>query len=168
MNYFELFQLESVFDIDTETLKSNYQKLQRLTHPDKFANASDAQKRIVMQKNAQINDAFHVLSSPILRAEHLLTLRNFQLADANASMSDNEFLMTQMELRESMAVADGRHDLEQILNSIKDEQSAIVKTISENLVQEQDAGNQRAALALTKLKFFTKIRTEVEEKLLHT
>lgn len=167
MNYFDLFQIELTFDIDVEKLQSHYQKLQRLTHPDKIANASDAQKRMFMQKNAQINDAFHVLMSPVLRAEHMLQLRDFPLVDANASMSDTEFLMQQMELRETMAEASSAAELTELNAVVDREQALIEKNIGDWLSENDEEANQKAAAALTKLKFFTKLKTELEEKLLH-
>ncbi|MFQ3197153.1 MAG: molecular chaperone HscB [Paraglaciecola sp.] len=68
MNYFELFNLSPVFHLDTTQLAKTYQTLQLLTHPDKFATAGDRDKRIALQKNAQVNDAYQVLKSPLSRA----------------------------------------------------------------------------------------------------
>ncbi|MEM0909910.1 MAG: Fe-S protein assembly co-chaperone HscB [Pseudomonadota bacterium] len=164
MNYFDLFQIEMAFDIDLEKLRTHYQKLQRLTHPDKFASASDAQKRMYMQKNAQINYAYHVLLSPVSRTEHILQLRNYPLPDANASLNDTEFLMQQMELRDAMSQADTANALDDLTNVIDSQQNAIEKHISESLAKNETASNQNAASALTKLKFFTKLRSELEEK----
>jgi len=50
MNYFALFNLTPSFEIDKAGLTATYQQLQKLTHPDKFATASERDKLIALQK----------------------------------------------------------------------------------------------------------------------
>lgn len=45
----------------TEEIKKNYRKLVKLHHPDMFANASDAQRRIAEDKFRQIQEAYELL-----------------------------------------------------------------------------------------------------------
>lgn len=71
MNYFSLFDIDEQYQINLVSLEQRYKTLQRLTHPDRFANAAEQEQRMYMQKNAQINDGFHVLSDMVLRGEHL-------------------------------------------------------------------------------------------------
>lgn len=40
-NYFELFNLEEQYNINTVQLTTNFRKLQNLIHPDKFSNKSN-------------------------------------------------------------------------------------------------------------------------------
>lgn len=40
-NYFELFNVDQRFNIDTGQLTTNFRKLQSLTHPDKFSNKTE-------------------------------------------------------------------------------------------------------------------------------
>lgn len=40
-NYFELFNVDQQFNIDTGQLTTNFRKLQSLTHPDKFSNKTE-------------------------------------------------------------------------------------------------------------------------------
>lgn len=44
-----------------EEIKKNYRKLVKMHHPDMFANASDAQKRIAEDKFKQIQEAYELL-----------------------------------------------------------------------------------------------------------
>lgn len=37
-NYFELFRIETKFDLDQSSLSNEFKALQRIFHPDKFAN----------------------------------------------------------------------------------------------------------------------------------
>ena len=68
MNYFELFDLPSLFELDVNALRLKYLELQRIVHPDKFANASERERLLAVQKTAQINDGYSMLKSPITRA----------------------------------------------------------------------------------------------------
>lgn len=41
LNYFELFNINVQYDIDTAILTSNFRKLQNLMHPDRFSNKTE-------------------------------------------------------------------------------------------------------------------------------
>lgn len=41
LNYFELFNINVQYDIDTVQLTSNFRKLQNLMHPDRFSNKTE-------------------------------------------------------------------------------------------------------------------------------
>ena len=85
-----------------ESLETQYKALQRELHPDRYVNASDAQRRWSLQATSLINEAYQTLKSPLLRATYLLKLNGIDLqADTDTRMS-NEFLMRQMMLREQL------------------------------------------------------------------
>ena len=163
-NYFQLFHFEIGFDIDLSELKSRYQQLQKLTHPDLFVNASEQEKRLYMQKNAQVNDAYQVLSSPVLRAEHILSLQNVALPDPNATLGDTDFLMQQMELREAMQEANSAEQIQALKAQISAQQKDLEAQIKQSLQAKSDEANEQASQALTKLKFFTKLILELDER----
>jgi len=74
-NYFELFGLPNQFHTDLNALSERYRELQRVTHPDRYANASDQEKRIAMQGATLINEAFQTLKNPLQRAQYMLSLK---------------------------------------------------------------------------------------------
>jgi len=102
-NHFELFDLPVSFDIETVMLAQRYRALQRVIHPDNYANASDRDRRLAMQKTAQINEAFQILKHPLTRGQYLLQLQGIDTNNAKNTAMDNEFLMEQMELHEELA-----------------------------------------------------------------
>lgn len=167
MNYFSLFSLPAKFDINLEMLEQKYQILQGITHPDKFANASMQEQRMYLQKNTEVNDAYHVLSSPILRGEHLLDVRNVPRASEQETIGDTEFLMQQMELREQLASARKPEEFEmlkrKITESVADYKDQITLLLNENTEQS----NAAAALELNKLKFVVKLSKEIKERQKH-
>ncbi len=66
-NYFELFGLPVGFIVDTDALAENYRELQRVIHPDRYANASEQERRLSVQGASRINEAFETLKDPIGR-----------------------------------------------------------------------------------------------------
>lgn len=170
MNYFQLFNLPATLDIDKQQLSQSYQTLQKLTHPDKFASGTDQQKRIALQKNAQLNDAYSVLKHPLSRAQHLLALRGIEINGEQQTMQDNAFLMQQMEWRE--ALEDARQD-EDALEQFSDE---LVSDINARLIHlsalfsdpenmSETAHNQAIAHEIRKLTFIYKFQSQVEQYL---
>jgi len=164
MSYFKLFDLPEQFDIDLQKLKAQYQVLQRMTHPDRFTTASDQEKRLYLQKNSEVNQGLSVLTSPVTRGEHLLTLRGFALADEPHTMGDTEFLMQQMSLREQLADAETESDFEQLETELEALTDSYIQTIRTSLEQNSADGNQQAATALTKLKFLVKLASESDSR----
>ena len=165
MNYFELYNLPEQFEIDLETLKQHYQTLQKMTHPDRFATASEQQKRMYLTKNSQVNDAYSILKSPISRGEHLLQVRGVELASEQDTVGDVEFLMEQMEWRESLDEAESITELEKL---VADNQQALTKqqkAISALLTACNEQSNQAAAQELRKMKFMKKLADEIDSKL---
>ena len=168
MNYFELFNLPVSFDVDLSELPQTYQKLQRLTHPDKFASGSEQQKLLAMQKNTQVNDAYTTLKSPVSRAEYLLSLRGIELQHEQQTIKDTAFLMQQMEWREELAEVSEQADPLSALESLEDEINQATKKDVEQLTSllksEQDEANLKAADVIRQLKFLNKMMAEISLK----
>ncbi len=168
MNYFVLFNLTPSFVIDTTALVATYQQLQKLTHPDKFATASDRDKLIALQKNSQVNDGYQVLKKPLSRAEHILELRGVELQHEQKTMQDGAFLMQQMEWREQLEDAQHTDEPLAALEELDDEVAQDIKTLLSELgsllEETDDAANESAANRVRKLKFLYKLRHEIELK----
>ncbi len=107
-NYFSLLGLPISFDIDKNLLIKNYHEIQKSIHPDNFANAGDRERRLSVQKAAQINDALNSLKNPLPRAIYLLSLFAIELSE-NKHVAP-EFLMEQMELREALSQVNDKAD----------------------------------------------------------
>lgn len=59
-NLFDLFGLESKFDIDASYLDAQYRNLQTQLHPDRFATKSSAEKEASSESSSTINRAYQV------------------------------------------------------------------------------------------------------------
>ena len=168
MNYFELFNLPTSFDVDLTVLAETYKSLQRLTHPDKFASGSDQDKLVALQKNSQVNDAYSVLKSPLSRAEYMLSLRGIEMQHEQQTIKDGAFLMQQMEWREQLAEieeqAEPLDELEKLDEIIKQTIKAELVQLKTLLESEQSKAEQQAAELIRKLKFLYKMLAEIDLK----
>jgi len=178
-NYFSLLGLPVSFTIDKQRLNSNYHELQRSVHPDKFANASDQQRRLSVQKAAQINDALQTLKNPTQRSIYLLSLYDIELGDNNNSI-DPAFLMAQMELRERLSQVNDKADplaeLDSLMAIVKSQLKQAINTLDdvfavllqEQKVQqepkEQNALLKKATSEVLKMQFLNRLQEECLNK----
>lgn len=173
MNYFELFQITPSFDIDTANLAERYRELQRAVHPDKFANESEQQKLLSVQRTAQVNDGYQTLKNPLRRAEHMLSLRGIDISHETTTVKDTAFLMQQMEWRESLEdIKDSQQadeSIDDLYQSFADFEKTLSQLLAQLLVTNSDENNLSAADQIRKLKFMAKLQDElarIEDSLL--
>lgn len=168
-NYFELFDLPSSFNIDTQLLARNYRELQKNVHPDKFASGSDQEKRLSVQLAAHINEANQTLKSPQRRARYMLEQNGVDFDDEKDTSLDPEFLMEQIELRESLETAKDQQQLDAVMNSLVTRRDEIMNNLTAMLTETDQAQLQAAKKEVQKLQFLAKLQSEaeaLEEKLL--
>ena len=159
--YFNLFQLEPSFNIDTEALEQSYRVLAARFHPDKFASASAFEQKQAVMMSSTINDAYRTLKSPIDRAAYLLKSQNIDADAPEHTSFSPEFLMQQMEWRETLMDA----QMEQNHDAIRALDQEIQK-VQSNLYQDlQQAFEQQdyesAAQWVRHGRFLNKLRNEI-------
>lgn len=172
-NYFELFGLPVSFDVDGEALALRYRDLQRALHPDRFANASDQERRLSMQQAARVNEGFRTLKAPLVRARYLLELRGLPLDDRDTAM-DSGFLMEQMELREALGDVRSAKDrflaLERVRDDIEARERLLVENLRNHFAGDDPSGLEQARQEVRKLQFMQRLLEEaadLEETLVH-
>ena len=165
LNYFELFAFPIDYIIDKAQLSERYRELQRAVHPDKFANSSEQQKLLAVQKAAQINDGFQTLKNPIGRAEHILSLRGLDISHETSTVKDRMFLMQQMEWREALEEIREQNDPHQAVDELRasfsEHQQQIDASLKQALTSVTDENNNFAADQIRKLKFMAKLEDEL-------
>lgn len=107
-DHFSLFGLPARFDIDAGALEQAWRAVASQVHPDRFATASPAERRVAMQWAARANEAYRQLRDPLLRAGYLCEQAGVDLQTETNTSMDSAFLMQQMEWREMLD--DARHD----------------------------------------------------------
>lgn len=99
---FALFDLPETYEVDAAALGQRYHALQQRLHPDRFAGAAESERRMSVQRAAEINDAFQTLKDPLRRARYLLARAGIATDDETDTVMDPEFLMRQLEWREQL------------------------------------------------------------------
>ena len=160
-NHFELFNLPKQFAVDAAALDSAYRDVQSRVHPDKFVNATDAEKRVAMQWATRANEAYQTLKNPQKRAQYLCELNGVDLQTESNTAMPMAFLMQQMEWREELGDARAAKDSD-ALESLDDQLRKARKQQLAQIEQQIDAGDfHAAAQGVRALMFLEKFGEEV-------
>jgi molecular chaperone HscB len=151
-NFFDLLGLDRRYALDPADLERAYLTLQQVVHPDRFAGGSDTQRRLALQLAAQVNQAHQVLKTPSSRAAYLCELAGADVElESNTSMP-TDFLMLQMEWRETLDEA--RLDPDSLVKLRAEAQSKAVDTQMRLQCLIDDEHNFTAAAGLTRQLVF--------------
>lgn len=164
-NFFDIFGLDEAFAIDQAGLRERFRNLQRQFHPDNYASASEAEKRMSAQYAAHINQAFTTLKDPVLRARYILQSHGFDAAEQ--SHMDTAFLMEQMELREELEQArstdNGMAALMDLSDRVSRDYDGKIADLATVLDDPDGPRLDDADRLVRELQFFDRIRQEIEE-----
>ena len=165
-DHFSLFGLNRGFRLDLSDLDSRYRDVQAQVHPDRFANASDAERRMSMQWATHANEAYQTLKKPLERAKYLLHLADHDIQAENNTAMPADFLMEQMEWREAVMEARNggdHHELEHLHNRLRGD----IKSRYEELAQLLDDENDYAVATdrVRRLMFLEKLLYEIDDAL---
>ncbi|CAL4325818.1 Co-chaperone protein HscB [Buchnera aphidicola (Eriosoma lanigerum)] len=167
MNYFNLFGLSEKFQIDNELLLKNFYSLQKKFHPDLFICSSLQKKQEALQKSILINNAFHILQDPYLRAEYLLNLNHIDINHNKFSLNKNTFLKKYLQLYEEFYSITNNNDFIQQLEYFN--KNKIIKKIEKYTQKiEHELNNQewnKATYTIQKIHFFLKLKKNVEQQI---
>ncbi len=160
-NHFDLFQLPARFTLDMGALDAAYRDVQGQVHPDRFVNATDAEKRVAMQWATRANEAYQTLKNPQKRARYLCEMNGVDLQTESNTAMPMDFLMQQMEWREALGEARAGKDVE-ALEALDEQVKAERKSRLDLVGSELDAGDfQQAAQGVRALMFLDKFGEEV-------
>jgi len=161
-NFFELFGLPARFEVDGEQLDRSYRDIQAAVHPDRFVNASDAERRVSMQQATQVNEAYQTLKNPIRRAAYLLMQNGIDPQFETNTAMPADFLVEQMEWREAIEEASDAadaHELDHLSSRLAGELRRMYAEIGRQLDERGDYPG--AADTLRKLMFLDKVGAEI-------
>jgi molecular chaperone HscB len=165
-NDFELFGLEPAFAIDIGELQSRYRELQARYHPDRQAAGEARQQREALQASTRINEAYRTLRDPRLRARYLLALANVPLDEERDTLNDPEFLMRQLELRETLEEAQESDDALTALDALHTRLRGQRGELVERFAQHYAQGVFESAKAdVLQMSFFDRLLSQIEERL---
>jgi molecular chaperone HscB len=165
-NHFDLLGLAPAFRVDPARLESGYRALQSQVHPDRFAAATEVERRVAMQWAARANEAYRTLRDPVARARYLLSLKGFDTGEESNTAMPPDFLMQQMEWREAVAEAAGAGDsarLEALRGELREERAGMLRMLERAL--DADANYDAGCSLVRKLRFIEKLDEEIDEAL---
>jgi molecular chaperone HscB len=158
---FARFGLSPAFEVDAGQLERRYFELQRKLHPDKFAGRAAKEREYSLRHTANLNEAHKVLRSPLLRAEYLLRLKGHAMPDGEHTVADPEILMHAMEMREALAEAVTRAEVEAVAAQARAEATGVVAELSAVFAANDLPAAERLAL---RLRYLKKFADEAREK----
>lgn len=165
-DYFTLFGLPRVFNVDQGVLDARFREAQSQVHPDKFAHAPESDRRLSMQWATRVNEAYQTLKKPLARAQYLLHLADHDVGAQNNTAMPVDFLMEQMEWREAAQEARqaGQVDeLEDLHFRLRDQVAERYAELGQLFDQQ---GDYAAAADLTRrLMFLEKLQHDIDEAL---
>jgi molecular chaperone HscB len=163
-NYFDFFHLPQQFTIDRQQLDASYLKIQQEVHPDRFARASDSEKRQSLQIATYANTAYQTLKQAIKRGLYLCELHGLDPQLETNTAMPKDFLIQQMELREAMDDAKG--DLI-ALGQLQDQVNVELKKRVEQIAEQFDQSNnpEAALLQLRAALFLERFLEELDHRI---
>lgn len=161
-DHFSLFGLPARFDLDAEALESAWRTVAAQVHPDRFATASPAERRVAMQWAARANEAYRQLRDPLLRARYLCEQAGVDLQTESNTSMDTAFLMQQMTWREMMD--DARNDagvLAELRTELEDARQQMRAALTRLLDEQRDYA--AAGLKVREWMFVEKLAQELAQ-----
>jgi molecular chaperone HscB len=159
-NHFELFGLSPIFQLEKDALERSYREIQSRVHPDRFASAGDAERRASLQWTTRVNEAYQTLKDPVKRAAHVLELKGVDVGFETNTAMPQDFLVQQMELRESLEEAKSAAALDNLRDGLRREMRLLEDAITEALDRKKD---YPAATGLVrKLQFLHRLDDEID------
>ncbi|HUP97411.1 MAG TPA: Fe-S protein assembly co-chaperone HscB [Usitatibacter sp.] len=165
-NHFELLGLPLAYALDAGRLEGSYRNLQSQVHPDRFAASTEAERRVALQWAARANEAYRTLRDPVDRARYLLGLKGFDTGEESNTSMPPDFLMQQMEWRESVAEARSGRDaarLEALRADLAGERDEMLHRLERAI--DRDANYEAGCSLVRKLRFLEKLDAEIDEAL---
>ncbi|ALM86730.1 Fe-S protein assembly co-chaperone HscB [Bordetella sp. N] len=144
-DHFSLFGLQARFALDVPALEREWRVVAAQVHPDRFATAAPAEKRVAMQWAARANEAYRTLRDPLLRARYLCEQAGVDLQTESNTSMDRAFLMQQMEWREMLDEARASRDNAHAFDALRAELAQADAAMQEVLADLLDAQGDVAA-----------------------
>jgi molecular chaperone HscB len=163
-NHFELFGLPARFGLDAAALDAAWRARQSEVHPDRFAHADDARKRLALQASARVNEAYRALRDPVARAEYLLALHGVDATRESDTALPLDFLERQLERRERADEAAAASDLAALAvagDEVRQEARALEASLAALLDERKDYAEARTPVR--ELRFLTKVADDLRQ-----
>ncbi|WP_439861167.1 co-chaperone HscB [Pseudomonas sp. MBLB4136] len=161
--HFALFDLKPSFRLNLDELAARYRELARTVHPDRFADASEREQRLALERSASLNEAYQTLRHAPQRARYLLTLSGPELP-LEVTVQDPGFLMQQMHWREELEDLQDSADVAGVA-AFKRRLKVAQDELNESFASSWDdpARREEAERLMRRMQFLDKLAHEVRQ-----
>ena len=164
---FDTLGVAPAFDLDLARLERLHRDLSRALHPDRHVDEGPRQRRAVLNRAIEVNEAWRTLRDPVWRAEALLTRRGVPVGETHEPAADPELLMEMMEQREELADARRARDQERLgrlTRGMREREKQVLAQLAARFEQllATDTGEHRTAVlrALGELRYVARFLEE--------
>lgn len=121
----------------------------------------DLEQKTAMDWSSLLNKAYSTLSTPIKRAEYMLSMKNVSIPERNETLNP-EFLMEMMERNEEIAELSTRTQCNEYLERLKFELVDLYTDFGQ-LLQKNEL--DKALYALIRIRYVNNLEKKIKEKL---
>ncbi|WKY04908.1 hypothetical protein Q1695_005709 [Nippostrongylus brasiliensis] len=159
-NLFEYMGLPVTYRIKDSALKKRFRELQFNLHPDKFAQASEQEKKLSDEHARRLNESYKTLSEPLLRAKYLLKILGGE--ETNGLDLDESSLLEMMEWRERVAEMSTSTELRAEAEAVQKEIDVLLGEL-DKLFERKDLDAVR--VNITKLSYLYSLSKQIDDRL---
>lgn len=149
MDPFDVLGVPPAYKLDFEVLERRHRELSRALHPDRHASKPPGERRRLLGRAIEANEAWQRLKDPVARARALLTRYGLSREEGQEPPADPEFLMSIMERREALAAARGNRDVDglgRLASEVERETAELDRTIDADFRElDRERGKTPAA-----------------------
>lgn len=169
VNIFELFEMPMCFHPDAALVKTKFYALSRQFHPDRFSQSGPDALTEALNKTANLNEAYKILSDQQRLIQYVLKFNNIISDDEKFELSP-DFLMEMMELNELLAEAEFEPSNSSLFEEAKssfDSHFEIIQEELKKLTTQYDSGFrekshlQKIKEIYFKLKYLLRIQERI-------
>lgn len=113
---FETLGIDPRFDLDLKAVEARHRDLSRALHPDRYAQAPAAERRMALSRAIEVNEAWRAVRDPIKRAEALLHRLGVPSGETAEPNPGSDLLMEMLEAREELSDAARAKNMEAVHN----------------------------------------------------
>ncbi len=165
-DHFARLGLPRQFSVDRDALEDAYLDRAKRVHPDRFATAPVAERRVAMERSAALNEGYRIVRDPVQRAEYLVKLAGIDVDSSDpqsgAPHMDQAFLIAMIERREEVEQARARGAV--ALGELRARVDAQLEDVFDRAIDELEAGRiEPAALGLVERRYLQRLIDEIDQ-----
>ena len=162
-DYFSCYGLPCDFAVDLAVLRQSHRRLQQQHHPDRFVSQSDSEQRRAVQITAYLNQAYATLLEPLKRGIYLLQLQGMDPLAPNNTQMPMDFLLQQIELRESLEDMPRAQDPEAEIDVVASRLQLQASQLENEFAQAYGSSDfEIAEKTVRKLQFIVKLQQQLD------